>query len=93
MYSIICTNYTLQVSEVCPGEYPITTDILITDSTDDATIQNITDAMLMIGSQDSYILTTVDNITLQSDMRYTIQVSFSNLDGEFNITSSAHFSK
>ena len=90
MYS---TNYTLQVSEVCPGEYPTTTDILITDSTDDATIQNNTDAMLMIGSQDNYILTTVYNITLQSDMRYTIQVSFSNLDGEFNITSSAHFSK
>ena len=48
--------------------------------------------MLMEGSQDN-ILTTVDTITLQSDMIYTIQVSFSNLDGEFNITSSAHFSK
>ena len=33
--------------------------------------------MLMEGSQDN-ILTTVDNITLQSDMRYIIQVSFSN---------------
>ena len=48
--------------------------------------------MLMEGSQDN-ILTTVDNITLQSDMIYTIQVSFSNLDGEFNITSSTNFSK
>ena len=93
MYSIIYTNYTLQVSEVCPGEYPTTTDILITDSTDDTTIQNINDVMLMEASQDNYILTTVDNITLQSDMRYTIQVCFSNLDGEFNITSSAHISK
>ena len=92
MYSIIYTNYTLQVSEVCPGEYPITTDILITDSTDDATIQNINDVMLMEGSQDN-ILTTVDNITLQSDMTYTIQVSFSNMDGQFNITSSTNFSK
>ena len=33
----------------------------------------------------------MDNITLQSDMRYTVQVSFSNLDGEFSITSSTHF--
>ena len=92
MYSIIYTNYTLQVSEVCLGEYPITTDILITHSTDATIIQNINDVMLMEGSQDN-ILTTVDNITLQSDMRYTIQVSFSNLDGEFNITSSTNFSK
>ena len=92
MYSIIYTNYTLQVSEVCPGEYPITTDILITHSTDATIIQNINDVMLMEGSQDN-ILTTVDNITLQSDMRYTIQMSFSNLDGEFNITSSTNFSK
>ena len=92
MYSIIYTNYTLQVSELCPGEYPITTDILITNSTDDTTIQNINDVLLMEGSQDN-ILTTVDNITLQSDMRYTLQVSFSNLDGEFNITNSTNFSK
>ena len=66
---------------------------MITDSTDDTTIQNTNDVMLMEGSQDNYILTTVDTITLQSDMTYTIQVSFSNLDGEFNITSSAHISK
>ena len=46
----------------------------------------------MEGSQDN-ILTTVDNITLQSNMIYTIQVSFSNLDGEFNITSNESFSK
>ena len=92
MYSIIYTNYTLQVSEVCPGEHPTTTDILITDSTDDTTIQNINDVMLMEGSQDN-IVTTVDNITLQSDMTYTIQVSFRNLDGEFNINSSTHLSK
>ena len=46
----------------------------------------------MEGSQDN-ILTTVDNITLQSDMKYTIQVSFSTRDGEFNITSSTNFSK
>ena len=65
---------------------------MITDSTDDTTIQNINDVMLMEGSQDN-ILTTVDTITLQSDMRYTIQVSFSNLDGEFNITSGTNFSK
>ena len=49
--------------------------------------------MLMEGSQDN-ILTTVDNITLlQSDMIYTMQVSFGNLDGEFNITSNENFSK
>ena len=41
MYSII--YYTLQVSEVCFREYSITIDILITDSTDDTTIQNIND--------------------------------------------------
>jgi len=48
--------------------------------------------MLIEGSQDN-ILTTVDTITLQSDMTYTIQVSFSNLDGLFNITSNSDFSK
>ena len=37
--------------------------------------------MLVEGSQDN-ILTTVDNITLQSNTNYTAQVSFSNLDGE-----------
>ena len=78
-----------QVSELCPGEYPTTINILITDSIDDSAIQNI---KLIEGSQDN-ILTTVDNITLQSDMIYTIQVSFSNLDGKFNITSSANISK
>ena len=89
----LCVFYILlQVSELCPGEYPTTIDILITDSTDDTTIQNINDVMLMEGSQDN-ILTTVDNITLQSDMIYTIEVSFSNLDGEFNITSRTNFSK
>ena len=77
---------------MCPTEYPTTIDILIINSTDDTTIQNIADIMLLEGSQDD-ILTTVDNITLQSDMTYTIQVSFSNLDGEFNITSSTNFSK
>ena len=89
MYVCLCF---LQVSELCPSEYPITTDILITDSTDDITIQNITDVMLLEGSQDN-ILTTVDNITLQSDMIYTVLVSFSNLDGEFNITTSVNFSE
>ena len=82
----------LQVSKLCPGEYPTTIDILITDSTDDTTIQNINDVMLMEGSQDN-ILTTVDTIILQPNMNYTIQVSFGNLDGEFNITSSTNFSK
>ena len=85
----VCFLHTLQVSKLCPGEYPTTIDILITDSTDDTTF---TDIMLMEGSQDN-ILTTVDTITLQSDMIYTIQVSFSNLDGEFNINSSTNFSK
>ena len=79
----------LQVSTLCPGEYPNTTHILITNATDDTTFTNI---MLLEGSQDN-ILTTVNNITLQSDMIYTIQVSFINLDGEFNITSSTNFSK
>ena len=55
---------------------------MVIDSTDDT---NISDVMLMEGSQDNYILTTVDNITLQSNMNYTIQVPFSNLDGEFNL--------
>ena len=76
---------TLQVSELCPGEYPTSIDILITDSIDDTTIKNISDIMLKGGSQDN-ILTTVDTITLQSNMKYTIQVSFSDLDGEFNIS-------
>ena len=78
-----------QVSELCPGEYPTTTHILITD---DAIVQNINDVMLIGESQDN-ILTSVDTISLQSDMIYTIQVSFSNLDGEFNITSNETFSK
>ena len=82
----------MQVSELCPGEYSTTIDILITSSTDDTTIQNISDVMLMEGSQDN-ILITVDNITIQSDMIYTIQVSFSNLDEEFNITTTVNFSK
>ena len=89
----LCVFYILpQVSELCPEDIPATTDILITDSTDDTTVQDINDVMLMEGSQDN-ILTTVDTITLQSDMIYTIQVSFSNMDGEFNITSSTNFSK
>ena len=37
----------------------------------------------MEGSQYN-ILTTVDTITLQSNMIYTIQMSFRNLDGECN---------
>ena len=83
-----------QVSELCtcPGEYPTSTDILITNSSNDTAIQNINDLMLMEGSQNC-ILTTVDNITLQSDMKYTIQVSFSNLDGKFKITTIVNFSK
>ena len=66
--------------------------MLITNSIDDTTVQNISDIMLMEGSKDN-ILSTVDNITLQSDMTCTIQVFFSNLDAEFNITSSTNFSK
>ena len=76
---------TLQVSEICPSDIPSTIHILITDSIDDTTIQNISDIMLLEGSQNN-ILTTVDTITLQSNMKYTIQVSFSNLDGEFSIS-------
>ena len=91
MYVYVLLLYP-QVSELCPGEYPTTIDILITDSTDDTTIQYINDVMLMEGSQDN-ILTTVDTITLQSDMIYTIEVSFTNLDGEFNITTSVNFSE
>ena len=88
----MCVFTTPQVSEICPGEYPTTIDILIINSTNDTVVQYINDVMLMEGSQDN-ILTTVDNITLQSDMIYTIQVSFSNLDGKFNITSNKTFSK
>ena len=47
--------------------------------------------MLMEGSQDNMLI-TVDTITLQSDMIYTIQVSFSNLDGQFNMTKSINLS-
>ena len=87
----LCVFYILpQVNELCSGEYPTTADILITNLTDDTTIQDI--ISLEEGSQDN-ILTTVDNITLRSNMIYTIQVSFSNLDGDFNITSSTNFSK
>ena len=78
-----------QVSKLCPREYPATINILITNSTDDTIISDI---ISLEESQDN-ILTTVDTITLQSDMIYTIQVSFSNLDGEFNITSNETFSK
>ena len=85
----VCVFTTLQVSKLCPGEYPTTIDILITNSTDDSTIQDI---ISLKGSQDN-ILTTVDTITLQPNMNYTIQVSFGNMDGEFNITSSTNFSK
>ena len=88
----MCVFTTLQVSELCPAEYPTTAGILIIDSTDDTTIQNINNVVLMEGSQDN-ILTTVDNITLQTNMKYTIQVSFSNPDGEFNIISSTNISK
>ena len=88
----VCFLHTAQVSKLCPEDIPTTIDILITDSTDDTTIQNINDIMLMEGSQDN-ILTTVDTITLQSDMRYSTEMSFSNFDGQFNITSSTHFSK
>ena len=77
----LCVFYILlQVSNLCPGEYP---------TTDDTIVENIND---VIGSQDN-ILTTVDTITLQSNTIYTIQVSFSNMVGEFNITSSTNFSK
>ena len=40
----------------------------------------------MEGSQYN-VLTTVNNITLQSNMKYTIQISY-NLIGEFSISSS-----
>ena len=65
---------------------------MITNSNDDTLVRSINDVMLMERSQDN-ILTTVDNIALQSNMNYTAHVSFSNLDGEFNITSSDNFSK
>ena len=74
-YNTVCVFTTLQVSELCPGDIPTTVGILITNSTDDTTIQNINDVMLMEGSQDN-ILTTVDSITLQSDMKYSIQISY-----------------
>ena len=74
---------TIQVSELCPGEYPSTIDVLITNDT------TFTDIMLMEGSQDN-ILTTVDTITLQSDMTYTAQVI---LDGQFSINPDVNFSK
>ena len=77
----MCVFTTLQVSDI-----PTTAGILITDSTDDTTIQNINDVLLMEGSQDN-TLTTVDNITLQSNMKYTIQISY-NLIGESSISSS-----
>ena len=48
---------------------------------------------LLERSQDNILTTTVDTITLQSDMTYTMQVYFSNLGGEFNITSNKNFSK
>ena len=44
------------------------------------------DVLLKDESQ-TYILTPVDNITLKLDISYAVQMYFSNLDGEFNITS------
>ena len=78
--------YVYNVYRLCPGEYPTTINILIAHSTDDTTF---TDIMLMEGSQDN-ILTTVDNITIQSDMIYTAQVI---LDGQFSINPGVNFSK
>ena len=69
----LCVFTTPQVSKLCPGEYPTTIDILITNSTVDTTIQNINDVMLMEVSQDN-ILTTVDTIiysSIKHDIYYT----------------------
>ena len=89
VYIVHIFQILLQVSKLCPGEYPTAADILITNVTDDTAIPDI---ISLEGSQYN-ILTTVDTITLQPDMIYIIQVSFSNLVGEFNITSSTNFSK
>ena len=73
-----------QVSELCPGEYPTTIDILITNSTDDV-VEQFNDVLLKVESP-NHILTSVVTIILKLDVSYTAQMTFSNLNGKFNIT-------
>ena len=80
-----------QISKLCPGEYPTTTDILITNSTND-TVECLIDVLLKDESQ-NYILTPVDTILLKLDVSYTVQMTFSNLDGEFDMTAFVNSSK
>ena len=80
-----------QISKLCPGEYPTTTDILITNSTND-TVECLNDVLLK-GESQNYILTPVDTILLKLDVSYTVQMTFSNLDGKFHKTAFVNSSK
>ena len=49
--------------------------------------------VLLKGESQNYILTPVDIIILKLDVSYTVQMTFSNLDGEFHMTAFVNSSK
>ena len=81
----------IQVSDLCDGEWPTSADVFLYTVPNGALVDMVSLDTLPIVS--GSLLSIKNLLTVEEDMRYTVIVSYSNLQGDFDTNSSVHFSK
>ena len=84
--------YYIQVSHLCPGEYPTSIDILIKNSTGHI-VHSLTDGTLSLITGQKFVVNEYIILSSKVNIPILTEVTFSNLDGEFNVLTDVEFSK
>ena len=79
-----------QVSDWCPGEYPTQVEIRVFRSDSGTHTEEQT---FPISVSENAIIIVEDAFTLDSNERYTAEIFYQNLDGNFSISGTVNFSK
>ena len=81
----------LQISGVCPRDYPKDIDIRVFRFADQILVDFLRNLSVLVS--ENAIVTLEEAFTLSSNERYSAEIFFQNPNGEFNVTGAVNFSK
>ena len=84
--------YYIQVSHLCPGEYPTSVDIIIKNSSGHI-VHSLSDGTLSLITGHQFVVNEYIILSSKINIPISTEVTFSNLDGEFNVVTDVEFSK
>ena len=80
------------MSQLCPGEYLTSVDIIIKNSTGHI-VHSLTDGTLSLITGHQFVVNEYIILSSKVNIPISTEVTFSNLDGEFNVLADVEFSK